>query len=79
MVKNGPINFRSFSPDLHIDNNIRYVSLQDLGKLAVIDLGAFLQNVDVVVSNFEAALRDKDQVLRACRNGCGCSVFIVGS
>jgi hypothetical protein len=28
---------------MHHDNNIRYVALQDLGKLAVIDLNAFLQ------------------------------------
>ena len=47
---------------MHHDNNIRYVALQDLGKLALIDLNAFLQNIDVVVNNFEAALRDTDQV-----------------
>jgi hypothetical protein len=55
------LHFRSFSAELHHDNNIRYVALQDLGKLAVMDLNAFLQDVDVVVASFDAALRDKDQ------------------
>jgi hypothetical protein len=33
-----------------------------LGKLAVLDLEAFLQDVDIVIENFDAALRDRDLV-----------------
>ncbi len=54
--------FRSFSEEVHHDNNIRYVALQDMGKLALLDLNAFLQDIDVVIGSFDTALRDKDQV-----------------
>lgn len=58
----GAPSFSSLNP---IDNNIRYVSIQCLGKLAQLDISLFLQNVDTALMKvFEEVLKtEKDTSL----------------